>query len=84
MRLRVTNKVDNHHTNQNYQCLIVDFLKTDDNIRKRDGEVVFDWLPRDQELFDIISYLFRISPTFRTHLCKELNVVFADKLETWY
>ena len=74
VNLRVTHNVDSHHTNPEYQCLIVDFLWSDNNIRKRYKEnIVFDWLPTDDEILRICKILFDISPTFKERLKKIIN-----------
>ena len=78
VRMRITEKVDNHHTNINYKTLIVEFLNTDDHIRKRyTGDVMFDWCPRDKEILQLIKNLYVISPTFRQELQTMINGISA-------
>jgi hypothetical protein len=73
MRVRVTEKVDYHHTNNGYKCILVEFLKTDNNIRRRNNEVQFDWLPLDEEIMKINRVLYDLSPTFRAKLDTLVN-----------
>lgn len=67
MRIRKTKFVDNHHTNDDYVCLIVDFFSHDSNFRVRsfhNGRLA-DWLPTDREILDLFNALFDMSPSFR-------------------
>lgn len=61
MRIRITSKVDSHHTNPNYRCLVVEW-NGEANFRCRGGHV-HDWLPTDQELLDLLLAGIEISPT---------------------
>ena len=90
VRLRITDNVDSHHTNPEYKCLVVEFIKgEDDNYRHRfnkDG-VAFDWLPKDDEIMDICRTMYEISPTFRLRLKGMMGIIPDIKdvlLEDWY
>jgi len=61
MKLRITSKVDSHHTNPNYKCLVAEW-NGDSNFRCRPNGS-HDWLPRDQELVVLVVAGIRISPT---------------------
>lgn len=77
MRLRITEKVDSHHTNPDYKCIIVEFLRSDKNIRIRSlrrTEVLLDWLPTDEELFKLFQTSMDISPTFKNMVEDHFNV----------
>jgi hypothetical protein len=74
MRIRLTAAVDSHHTNPDYSCVVVDFFSTDSNFRVRQfhsGRLA-DWLPTDQEILDLFSQLYDMSPTFRSMFRSEM------------
>jgi hypothetical protein len=76
MRVRVTERVDSHHTNPNYKCIIVEFLKEDNNLRIRNHsqtDVLIDWLSTDEELIRICKVGIDLSPTFKQKLESFLN-----------
>ena len=66
MRLRVSSRVDSHHTNPFYRCLIVEWLPEDLNFRVRPGaaEHIADWLPKDSDILELVVKMLEISPTF--------------------
>lgn len=66
MRLRVSSRVDSHHTNPFYKCLIVEWLPEDLNfrLRPRAEECLANWLPKDSEILELMVQMLRISPTF--------------------
>lgn len=72
MELSITHKVDNHHTNQGYNCLVVKFMSNDNNVRRRFDKdfVLFDWIPTDDEIILINKWLMNLSPTFKNKLCE--------------
>jgi len=67
MRLRVSKDVDSHHTNPDYECLIVEW-NGEKNFRCR-ANGSHDWLPTDQELVDLLVASVKISPTLWLKLC---------------
>jgi len=75
MQFRKSSNVDSHHTNPNYVCLIIEFLKTDSNVRLRYGrdDVLLDWLPTDAEARKFVEEMLKISPTFREWITKRFG-----------
>lgn len=61
MKIRKTSKVDSHHTNPNYVCLVVEW-NGDVNFRCRNGDV-HDWMPTDKEMLELFLEWIQISPT---------------------
>jgi hypothetical protein len=66
----VTAKVDSHHTNKRYQCLLID-LRQDPAFHFHivNGRLVkADLMPTDQFVLDLCYLLSKESPTFRKQL----------------
>jgi len=61
MRIEVTSKVASHHTNPDYNCLLVQFEPGD----KHYHQFRKNWMPKDQEVFDIWKIMMNLSPTLR-------------------
>jgi len=72
MQKTVTSKVDSHHTNPNYQCLVINLLRdpTFHITVEWDKRRVLkaDWMPKEDDVLDIIEDLLRVSPTFGSKL----------------
>lgn len=80
METVLTCKVDSHHTNRRYQCLLVNLLHDPTcHIQIVNGRLVkADLMPTDDFVLDLALQLARVSPTFRwkleaivTELCME-------------
>jgi hypothetical protein len=71
MKLKITSKVDHHHTNPRYKCLVVEW-NGDLNFRCR-GNGVHDWLPTDEEIVEIAAKLSEVSPTFWPKLVEKVK-----------
>lgn len=75
-KLVTTSKVDSHHTNPMYRCLLVDLMNDPThhfefkvNWEDRTIKVVKDnWMPTDDVMLDIVLRLAEESPTFRKKL----------------
>jgi len=70
MRLRITSKVDSHHTNPRYKCLLLDLL-CDPAFHYEivDGRLVkADLVPTDGFVLELVRLLAAVSPTFRAKL----------------
>jgi hypothetical protein len=65
-----TAKVDSHHTNKKYECLLVDLLNDPTfHFHIVNGRLVkADLMPTDQFVLDLCYHLSRQSPTFRKAL----------------
>jgi hypothetical protein len=61
MRIEVTSKVVSHHTNPDYNCLLVQFEPGD----KHYHQFRKNWMPKDQEVFNIWKIMINLSPTLR-------------------
>ncbi len=60
MKMKVTKHVANHHTNNDYYCLVVHFMNDDRHFRFEtrqltDGISIANWLPKDSEIRDILK-----------------------------
>lgn len=66
----VTSRVDSHHTNKKYECLLVDLLSNPTfHFQVVNGRLVkADLMPTDQFVLDLCHYLSKQSPTFRKAL----------------
>ena len=60
----VLTKEVNHILNDNYACLLVQFGDDDKNYHHKK----MNWMPRDQEVIDLVRIMRTISPTFREKL----------------
>ena len=61
MKIRKTSRVDSHHTNPDYVCLVVEW-DGEANFRCRHGGE-HDWMPTDDEMLSLLLEWIRISPT---------------------
>ena len=70
MEVTVTSKVDSHHTNKKYECLLVDLLNESTfHFTITNGRLVkADLMPTDEFVLDLCHYLAKQSPTFRKQL----------------
>lgn len=68
----VTSKVDSHHTDKRYQCLLVNLLRDPTfHFQIVNGRLVkADLMPTDEFVLDLCYHLSRESPTFRKELCE--------------
>ena len=66
----LTTKVDSHHTNKKYECLLVDLLNDPTfHFHIVNGRLVkADLMPTDQFVLDLCYHLSKQSPTFRRAL----------------
>lgn len=74
METVITSKVHSHHTNPNYECLLVNLLH-DPRFHYRiiTGYLVSaDWMPKDDDIIEIADQLTRLSPTFREKIFDRL------------
>lgn len=70
METKVTSKVDSHHTNPNYPCLLID-LKDDPTFHYKveNGKLVkADLMPTDNFVLELCRLLWNLSPTFKEKL----------------
>lgn len=68
VEFRRTSKVDYHHTNEEYECLMVVFdCAYDSHFRIRNSYSA-DWIPTDGEAKELVMHLADMSPTFLTWL----------------
>lgn len=77
MEYRFTHKVDSHHTNPNYQCLLFDLLNDPAfhyEIKiNREGKPYLtsaNWMPHDVDFIFACRKLAEVSPTFRQELIR--------------
>lgn len=66
MKFKITSRVDSHHTNPKYKCLLI-ILEGDPHFhyKIKDGKLVkADWMPTDDEMMDTVLAMAKISPTF--------------------
>lgn len=70
MEVMVTRKVDSHHTNKKYECLLVDLMNDPTfHFTITNGRLVkADLMPTDEFVLDLCHYLAKQSPTFRREL----------------
>lgn len=68
MNIRVTEKVQSHHTNNGYKVVVVEFGEQDNNIRYYIGKKLFDWVPTDEEILKLNKIMIDLSPTFKQKL----------------
>lgn len=73
MRIEVTKNVANHHTNPDYPTVRVRWSPEDSNFMV-DGKGP-NWVPRDQEVFDLVCDLVMFSPTFYDGLRKIVHML---------
>ena len=76
MRLLLTKDCESHHTNPNYQTLLVVFDGSEFNVRPRGFRG--NWQPTDKEVMGLVRELAFQSPTFAEQL-----VSFVVTLNTW-
>ena len=74
MLITVTKDVANHKINPNYECLLIQFEKSD----KHYFENRNNWMPTDEEVIKICAVLLNISPTFRRRFKKTFREVMKD------
>ena len=76
METILTHKTDSHHTNLNYQCLLVDLTHDPRcHVQIENGRVVkIDWMPTDIDVLDLNDKMFRVSPTFRMKVKTQLKM----------
>ena len=66
METVLTSKTDSHHTNLNYQCLLVR-LENDPRFHYRvvgNRVVEADWMPTDNDVLELADQLCTRSPSF--------------------
>jgi hypothetical protein len=73
----VTKDCESHHTNWNYETLLLLFDGSELNVRPKG--LRFNWQPTDQEVMTVVRELAFISPTFAEDLVR-----FAVTLDTWH
>ena len=72
----VTKDCESHHTNQDYQTLLILFEGNEKNVRPFGWRG--NWQPTDLEVMGIVKRLCEPSPTFAESLVR-----YALKLDTW-
>ncbi len=70
MEIEITNKVQSHHTNPDYVCVLVKFNDGKNNFRLAG----LDWLPTDEEGMELFRAMYNYSPTFRRKVCDEFKL----------
>ena len=72
MEARLTHKVDSHHTNPNYTCLLVDLLNDPTfHFSVENGRLVkADLMPTDRFVLELCRLLANVSPSFRAELVR--------------
>jgi len=67
MEVKVTRKVDSHHTNPRYRCLLVDLLNDSTFHHRIENGVLVkaDFMPTDEFVMELVRRLCKRSPTFR-------------------
>ena len=70
METKVTCRVDSHHTNPRYRCLLVNLLNDSTfHHRIENGRLVkADLMPTDKFVMELVRLLSKISPSFRDKL----------------
>jgi hypothetical protein len=71
VKWRITSKVDSHHTNPNYKCLLADLLddptfhfEFEVNWEKKTIRLVkANWMPTDKDFLEGLLEWIQISPT---------------------
>jgi len=73
-KLKVTHRVDSHRVNPRYKCLVINLLGDPTfHYKVVKGRLVkADWMPRDDDLLEVIRRLAQLSPTFRKKLWNEV------------
>jgi len=68
--LTITNNVDSHYINQDYECLLVDLLNEQwFHYQIENGELVkADVMPSDKWVLELCEKLASVSPSFRFEL----------------
>jgi len=72
METKLTHKVDSHHTNASYKCLLVDLLNDPTfHFYVEDGKLVkADLMPTDEFVLELCRLMATVSPTFRSELVR--------------
>lgn len=64
----VTSKVNSHRFNQNYNCLLYEFVNDPTFHTSIDWSnqtiLSLNWMPKESDVLEIVNDLMRISPTF--------------------
>ena len=70
LKTKVTHRVDSHHTNPRYRCLLVDFLCDPTfHFEIVNGRLVkADLTPTDGFVLELVRLLAAVSPMFRAKL----------------
>ena len=72
MQTQITHKVDSHHTNPNYKCLLVNLLNEPTfHYIVKDGVLSkADLMPTDEFVLELCRLMATVSPTFRDELVR--------------
>jgi len=70
MEVKVTHRVDSHHTNPSYRCLLIDLLNdpTFHYLVSGNKLIKADLRPTDDFGLELCRLLWNISPSFRERL----------------
>jgi len=75
VKIVITNKVMSHHTNNDYNCVLVQFEPGDSHFKP----IRQNWMPKDSEVLELLEAMMNLSPTFR----KGFAVFVRDKFPAY-
>lgn len=69
MRIEIRSEGVTHRHDRNYPCVLVQFEPGDSHYHPEKA----NWMPRNQEIINLIRVLCKINPLFRGKLLQELR-----------